>query len=119
MSAAQLVEKLVAVMPRPRDHQLHFHGVYGGNAAWRSDAVPSPPKRRPHASRRLTRLLIGSSDWRSWAELIWRTFHRDAWACNRCGKRMVLRAVVIGSFATNRVLAGLGVARAPPVVAVV
>ena len=94
------IEKLVALIPKPRAHQVLYHGVLAPHANWRSlvilkpdDAKPakgvgptstgaarSPPELR---QRRLT-----------WAELMRRVFAVDVLKCHVCGgPRTILSAI--------------------------
>ena len=39
------MERLAALVPRPRLHLIRFHGVLASNAKLRSKIVPAPPER--------------------------------------------------------------------------
>lgn len=55
LSPQQLLERLAALIPRPRTNQLLYHGVFAANAKWRARIVPGPPRTHgepaPPASR--------------------------------------------------------------------
>ena len=42
MSPLELLQKLAALVPRPRLNLVRFHGVLAPNAKWRSQVVPDP-----------------------------------------------------------------------------
>jgi len=44
LSPQQLLERLAALIPRPRTNQLLYHGVFAANAKWRARIVPGPPR---------------------------------------------------------------------------
>jgi len=124
----ELVEKLAALVIRPRVHTTHFHGVFAANSAWRQEVVVDPAevarRKDADAARRAERTLARrkrrarSSQWSSWcpwSELLERVFGTGGFACPKCGRPMRLRAVVVGPPATTRILAGLArTARGPP-----
>jgi Putative transposase len=43
MSPLEFMQRLAALVPRPRLHLIRFHGVLAPNAKWRSNAVPQAP----------------------------------------------------------------------------
>jgi hypothetical protein len=110
---AELVARLIALIPPFREHQVRYHGVFAPNASWRKEIVPRPateaePDQR--LSKAPPRVRISGP---SWSDLLKRCFDVDGWACVLCGGRMRLRAIVIGPPATTRVLSGLR-SRGPP-----
>ncbi|MFO1539531.1 MAG: transposase, partial [Chloroflexota bacterium] len=46
-SPAELVERLVALVPPPRANQVIYRGVLAANAAWRAEVVSRPPPPDP------------------------------------------------------------------------
>jgi len=124
----ELVEKLAALVIRPRVHTTHFHGVFAANAAWREEVVVDPAelarRREADAASRADRTLARRkrrsarrrwSSWCPWSDLLERVFGHRGLNCPSCGRTMRLRAVVVGPPATTRILAGLArFARGPP-----
>ena len=56
MEPLEFMEKLAALVPRPRLHLIRFHGVLAPNAKLRSQIVPAPaPRATESPSRTLTR----------------------------------------------------------------
>ena len=45
MEPLEFMERLAALVPRPRLHLIRFHGVLAPNAKLRSKIVPAPPER--------------------------------------------------------------------------
>src|SRR5262245_29223184 len=41
-SSLEFLEKLVALVPRPRANTVRYHGVLGPAATWRPEVIPSP-----------------------------------------------------------------------------
>ena len=80
----EFMERLAALVPRPRLHLIRFHGVLAPNAKLRSKIVPAPPERATepptdHASAQ------GDTPRMSWARLLKRVFDIDIEHCPNCG----------------------------------
>ena len=100
------IERLAALVPPPRMHQLTYHGVLAPAASWRSDIVPgrdregessrgSPNASRPH--------------WRySWSELLARVFAVDVLKCPVCGSRRRWISAMTEREVIERILSHLG-----------
>jgi len=117
LSAEELAERLVALVPPPRANQVLYGGVLTSRHRWHRAVRPRPPTRRAAPAGvgvRLTKTGSGSSRWTPWSLLLWRVFGVNGLACPTCGKVMVLRAAVRPP-ATLSVLASLErSARGPP-----
>jgi hypothetical protein len=112
----ELIERLVAIVPRPRAHVVRYHGVFAPAFAARSQIVPDaeaasiragarcPPGAEPPVARERF----------PWASLIWRVFLEDVLSCGRCAGRMRVAAAVTSPPAIRRVLEHLGVPTEPP-----
>ncbi len=60
MSPLELMQRLAALVPRPRLHLIRFHGVLAPNAKLRSAIIPSAPVNAPrHYDFRRARLTPG------------------------------------------------------------
>ncbi len=115
------IERLAALVPPPRMHQLTYHGVLAPGASWRSEIV----RRRVGEPR-----LAGSSgsvgqpcSRYSWPELMQRVFAVDVLKCGVCGSRRRWIAAITEAEVITRILEHLGLesvaptptpARAPP-----
>ena len=112
MSPLEFLQRLAALVPRPRLHLIRFHGVLAPNAKLRpaiipSDANPAAPDQAesPHSSP-LARV--------SWARLLKRVFNIDLEHCPHCGGTLTIIAI-LDPTAIAKILTHLGVsARAPP-----
>jgi hypothetical protein len=75
------IERLAALIPRPRNHLITYHGVLAPASSWRDAIVPSPPSERQSSST-----CSAAQDRRySWAELMKRVFAVDVLRCGNCG----------------------------------
>jgi len=114
----ELMERLCALVPRPRAHLVRYHGVLAPAFAARAQIVPtpipdaeataprSPPPEGVDAPRGPGRL--------PWASLLWRVFRKDALQCERCDGRMEIVAAVLRAGAITRVLDHMGLPSAVP-----
>ena len=102
------IERLAALVPRPRCHQLTYHGVLAPAAPIRDLVVPrSPftaPGTPPHPS--IHRL--------PWAELLKRVFAIDALTCPRCGGPRKLIALLTDGLVVRQILSHLRLPTEPP-----
>ena len=46
MSPLEFMQRLAALVPRPRLHLIRFHGVLAPHAGLRTAIVPDPPQKR-------------------------------------------------------------------------
>ena len=120
LTAAQLVERLIAGVPPPHANQVLYHGVLASRHRWRRLVAPRKGRVAPaNKSKKLVRGRgVGHRPLRtrhlSWAALLWRVFEVDAWRCKRCGGPMKLRGIVDGPVGPHAVRQWLR-ARPPPV----
>jgi hypothetical protein len=82
-------ERLAALVPPPRLHQLTYHGVLAPAASWRSDIVPARSSRRRASCGGASPLPLHRY---SFAELMKRVFGIDALTCAKCGSERRLIA---------------------------
>jgi hypothetical protein len=129
----ELLEKLAALIPRPRINLLLYHGVLAPHARDRreasaygrssSDGVSSPspidseratiddeaasavPDPEDQAAPAAAQSLAAR---RAWANLMRRAFDFDVLACPRCGGRMRLLATIDNPTVVRRILTSLG-----------
>jgi len=116
----ELIERLVAQIPRPRAHLTRYHGVLAPAFAARSQIVP-----RAEEAKRKDRPATksGDSDGKKkprppsripWASLIWRVFLKDVLECARCSGRMEVVAAVTSREAVVRIIGYMGLPTGPP-----
>jgi hypothetical protein len=114
MSPMEFMERLAALVPRPRLHLIRFHGVLAPNAKLRSKIIPTPPEPaaepsndHAHAHRRTVRM--------SWARLLKRVFDIDIEHCPNCGAALKIIAAIEDPPVIVKILTHLGLpTRAPP-----
>ena len=96
MSPLEFLQRLAALVPRPRLHLIRFHGVLAPNAKLRPAIIPSAPSdanpaapdqaESPHSSP-LARM--------SWARLLKRVFNIDLEHCPHCGGTLTIIAAIL------------------------
>ena len=117
-SALEFMQRLAALVPRPRLHLIRFHGVLAPNAKLRAMVVPQEPDESTEAAppaacevtcahHRPVRL--------TWARLLKRAFDLDLEHCPNCGGELKIIAAILEQPAIEKILTHLGLqARAPP-----
>ncbi len=120
MSPLELLEKLAAIIPRPRVHLTRYSGVFAPHYKYRSIIVPKREKRE--------RRLVDDSDSdkparMSWARLLKRVFDIDISICRLCQGKTKVVAAIEDPHVIKKILLHLGLpypaptpwpARAPP-----
>jgi Putative transposase/Transposase zinc-binding domain len=114
MSPLQFMQRLAALVPRPRLHLIRFHGVLAPHAKLRAAIVPNPPdtttgQAADHAHAHYSPARM------NWARLLKRVFDIDIEHCPNCGGRLKIIAAIEDPPVIVRILAHLGLpTRAPP-----
>jgi hypothetical protein len=94
MSPLELMQRLAALVPRPRLHLIRFHGVLAPHATLRAAIVPRPAQQATeHAADHAH--AHGSPARMSWARLLKRVFDIDIEYCPRCGGRLQIIAAIV------------------------
>ena len=118
MSPLEFMQRLAALVPRPRLHLIRFHGVLAPNAKLRALVVPQEPEPAAQAAppaeceancahHRPVRL--------SWAKVLKRVFDLDLEHCPNCGGELKIIAAILEEPVIEKILTHLGLqARAPP-----
>ncbi|MGH8586738.1 MAG: transposase, partial [Gammaproteobacteria bacterium] len=84
MSPLEFMQRLAALVPRPRLHLIRFHGVLAPNAKLRSAIIPSAPVNAPDAPAVHADGPHPSAPVRlSFAQLLKRVFDIDIAQCPR------------------------------------
>jgi len=96
----ELIERLAALVPRPRTHLLTYHGILAPAAGWRSAVVParaqagvgegSAARCVSRSAARAAGVTRASRPRTLWAELLLRVYGRDVLQCPCGGRRSVL-----------------------------
>ena len=112
MSPMEFMQRLAALVPRPRLHLIRFQGVLAPNAKLRSPVVPVPEQATTvgageckHAHSAPLRM--------SWARLLKRVFDIDIEQC-QCGGKLKLIAVIEEPAVIEKILTHLGLSPQPP-----
>ena len=118
MSPLEFMQRLAALVPRPRLHLIRFHGVLAPNAKLRTLVVPHGPEQATGKSEQ-TATEPGCAHGRqvriSWARLLKRVFEIDLEHCPNCGGQLKIIAAILEAPVVERILTHLGLqARAPP-----
>ncbi|MFN8737048.1 MAG: transposase [Betaproteobacteria bacterium] len=122
MSPLEFMQRLAALVPRPRLHLIRFHGVLAPNAKLRALVVPQRP---PEQERPATEAAAAAGceaetvqAWPhriSWARLLKRVFDIDMQHCPNCGGgELKIIAAILERPAIEKILGHLGLDPQPP-----
>jgi len=114
MSPLEFMQRLAALVPRPRLHLIRFHGVLAPNAKLRALVVPQEPEASASeakpaeceancAHHRPVRLR--------WAKLLKRVFDLDLEQCPNCGGELKIVAAILAQPVIEKILTHLGLHR--------
>ena len=110
MSPLEFMQRLAALVPRPRLHLIRFHGVLAPHAGLRAAIVPSPAQSEPADED-----AHGAPARMGWARLLCRVFDIDLEHCPQCGGDLKIIAAIEEPAVIVKILTHLGLpARAPP-----
>lgn len=112
LTPMEFMQRLAALIPRPRLHLIRFHGVLAPNAKLRSQVVPVPPQKTTagegdcdHEHSKPVRM--------TWARLLKRVFDIDIENC-ACGGKLKLIAIIEQPDVIEKILKHLGLDPQPP-----
>jgi len=116
MAPLEFLQRLAALVPRPRLHLIRFHGVLAPNSTLRPQIVPSEPDHATVPAQDHTDEPPSSAQRRlSWALLLKRVFEIDMTTCSKCGGALTMIAAIEDPPVIQKILAHLGLpTRAPP-----
>ncbi|MFM7549658.1 MAG: transposase [Cyanobacteriota bacterium] len=111
MEPQEFMQRLAALVPRPRLHLIRFHGMLAPNVKLRATVIPQPAHRGSVPAHGHTH---GQAARMSWARLLKRVFDIDVERC-ACGGKLKIIAAIEEPVVIVRILAHLGLpSRAPP-----
>ena len=114
----ELLERLAALVPRPRINLVLYHGALAPRAAWRRAIAPVAEERTGEAAEPVSACdhQVGGDPPRNrtWAELMQRSFGFDVLACPNCPGRLRLGALIRAPDVVGRILRHLGLPEAVP-----
>ena len=121
MSPLEFMQRLAALVPRPRLHLIRFHGVLAPNARLRSLVVPQGPPNDEEAASVTAAgpCAVESAQARpgsiSWAQLLKRVFDIDMQHCPNCGAgELKIIAAILERPVIHKILKHLGLDPQPP-----
>ncbi|MBK7963561.1 MAG: transposase [Bdellovibrionales bacterium] len=105
----EFLEKLAALVPRPRVHLTRFHGVLAPNTKHRKHIIPTPPSTTPtqeKTDQSLDDKKNGSTKKKciTWAQLLKRVFKIDIEICNVCGGKMAVISAITDPEVIQKIL---------------
>ncbi|MCA3222251.1 MAG: transposase [Burkholderiales bacterium] len=111
MQPQEFMQRLAALVPRPRLHLIRFHGVLAPNAKLRAAVIAQPAQKGSASAHEHTH---GQAARMRWARLLERVFDIDVERC-ACGGQLKIIAAIEEPVVIVRILTHLGLAaRAPP-----
>jgi len=109
MTPLEFLQRLAALVPRPRLHLIRFHDVLAPNAALRPQIVPGDPDQATAPSNEPGDSPSASTRTRmSWAQLLKRVFAIDMATCPQCGGPLSLIAAIEDPAVIIKILSHLG-----------
>jgi hypothetical protein len=121
MSPLEFMQRLAALVPRPRLHLVRFHGVRAPNAKLRPLVVPQGPEMQDQATEAA---VAGERELEpvqamphriSWARLLKRVFEIDMHTCpNRGGGELKVIWAILERPVIEKILTHLGLDPQPP-----
>lgn len=112
MSPLEWMQRLAALIPRPRLHLTRYHGVLAPNAKWRAQVVPKP---KAHDTAELREQdYEAKRNYIPWARLLKRVFALDLEHCPTCNGPLKLIAVIEQAAVIEKILTHLGLQAHPP-----
>ncbi len=116
MSPLEFLQRLAALVPRPRLHLIRFQGVLAPHAKLRPQIIPGRPDTANNTSDDPDGPPPHSSSARmSCARLLKRVFDIDVEQCPHCGGNLKIIAPIEAPGVIAKILAHLGLpTRAPP-----
>jgi hypothetical protein len=116
MEPLAFMQRLAALVPRPRLHLIRFHGVLAPNAKLRSAIVPrAASDTAPGTPDPTATLQPAAPAHIRWARLLQRVFDIDLEHCPNCGGALSVVAAILEQTAITKILTHRGLPiRAPP-----
>ncbi|MBK9363632.1 MAG: transposase [Rubrivivax sp.] len=121
MSPLEFMQRLAALVPRPRLHLIRFHGVLAPNAKLRPLVVPRGPEVQAQATKvavtdQCEAEMVQARPHRiSWARLLKRVFDIDMQHCPNCGAgELKIIAAILERPVIEKILTHLGPDPQPP-----
>lgn len=117
LTPMELMERLVALVPRPRVHLTRYHGVLGPHYKHRKQIIPKPPALKFVADDQISvdpKQLELKKKNIPWARLLARVFNIDVEICSKCGGKMKIIAAIEDPKVIRKILDHNGLPTKPP-----
>jgi Putative transposase len=117
MSPLEFMQRLAALVPRPRLHLIRFHGVLAPNAKLRAAIVPTPAQTPAQTTAEHANdgdHAQGAAARMRWARLLKRVVDLDLERCPQCGGSLKIIAAIEEPAVIERILTHLGLLAQPP-----
>ena len=130
LTATELLDKLAHLIPPPRRHRHHYHGVLAPNSKYRSRVTQlanqefSPVKSSSLAENEMDDAPLFAPKANSvfqikkssvrWAKLIKKVYEVDPLKCEHCGERMKIIAFIMDTTSIEKILTHLNEDSEPP-----
>jgi hypothetical protein len=122
MSPLEFMQRLAALVPRPRLHLIRYHGVLAPNARLRPLVVPQEPSAQAQAATEAAVAAACEAETVqaqprriSWARLLKRVFDIDMQHCPNCGGgELKIIAAILERPVIEKILSHLGLDPQPP-----
>lgn len=116
MTPLEFMERLAALVPRPRVHLTRFHGVLAPHYKYRRDVVPKPVSQLTLEETGPESSEDDSSGKQRmhWARLLKRVFNIDVESCPLCQGRVRIIAAIEEPPVIKKILQHLGLPTSPP-----
>ena len=129
LTATELLDKLAQLIPPPRRHRHHYHGVLAPNSKYRSRVTEYANQEfKPDKTSNLEEIevddaIFAAEDsaklqpkkaWLNWAKLIRKVYEVDPLKCEQCGETMKLIAFILDATSIQKILSHIGEDSEPP-----
>ena len=114
LSPMEIIEKLCAMVPPARAHQVLYTGVFSSHSQWRNLIVLDPTARKGFNPVAVDKKKVKNH---RRARLLKRIFKIDVGTCPKCGTDLEIRAAVHDQEGIRRYLRHLGLPEHPPPIA--
>ena len=117
MSPLELLEKITAIIPRPRVHLSRFHGALAPHYKYRHLIVPEKKVDSPSNSSENNKSDLAKKSRVTWARLLKRVFDVDVETCGICGGKVKIIAAIKEVEVIKKILDHIGMPTVPPEIA--
>ncbi|HPI40751.1 MAG TPA: transposase, partial [Pseudobdellovibrionaceae bacterium] len=125
LTQIELMERLVALVPRPRVNLTRYHGVLAPNYKYRKQIVPQqkiepdlkivePDSEPDPLAEAKSKEKQNAKKRMKWAQLLKRVFNIDIETCTRCGGKVKIIAAIEDPAVIKKILDHLGINSSPP-----